>query len=311
MVFGGFGEPLLHPGLAAMITRVKSLGARVELITNATRLDPEISRRLINAGVDMMWFSLDGATPASYSAIRTCANFPQVISNLEHFNKLASPSAVATGIVFVAMKPNVQELPALLRLADRLGVRRILVSNVIAYSEDLRGQSLFSGVLPAGIHPPTNRTRVLTLPRMDVGALTPDTTAEIAHSGWKVNSPGGNAGSLRPSCPFIEKGSLSVRHDGRISPCLALMHSHICHLLPSPSRWQECLMGDLGAKPLGEIWSSAEYLSFRRKVQTFNFAPCGSCAGCDLSSTNLDDCFGSGFPSCGACPWAQGFILCP
>ncbi len=39
--FGGFGEPLSHPGIIRMISRVKALGMSAELITNGTLLKRE------------------------------------------------------------------------------------------------------------------------------------------------------------------------------------------------------------------------------------------------------------------------------
>ena len=42
---------------------MKTLDAKVELITNGTLLTQGMSKELIAAGLDMLWISLDGATP--------------------------------------------------------------------------------------------------------------------------------------------------------------------------------------------------------------------------------------------------------
>jgi MoaA/NifB/PqqE/SkfB family radical SAM enzyme len=73
--FGGLGEPLMHPDLPEMIAQTKALGARVELITNSTLLTKRLSRRLIEAGLDHLWVSLDGATPRQLPA-RPAAHQP-------------------------------------------------------------------------------------------------------------------------------------------------------------------------------------------------------------------------------------------
>jgi MoaA/NifB/PqqE/SkfB family radical SAM enzyme len=80
--FGGIGDPLSHPELIEMVRQVKSLGARVELITNGTLLDEELSTQLIEVGLDMLWVSIDGATPESYADVRLGDVLPQVIENL-------------------------------------------------------------------------------------------------------------------------------------------------------------------------------------------------------------------------------------
>jgi len=61
--FGGLGEPLFHPRTIEWIARVKAVGARVELITNGTLLNEKRARQLIEAGLDVLWVSIDGATP--------------------------------------------------------------------------------------------------------------------------------------------------------------------------------------------------------------------------------------------------------
>jgi len=46
-------------------------------------------------------------------------------------------------------------------------------------------------------------------------------------------------------------------------------------------------------------------------VRKFDTSPCLSCGGCDISETNEGDCFGTPFPACSECLWAQGLVLCP
>jgi len=314
VVFGGFGEPLLHPDLTDWVASVKRLKARVELITNATLLVEDVARKLIDGRLDMLWVSLDGATPDGYARVRTGVELSRVLEHVKKFRELAAAvtgSPPSLGIVFVATRSNVGELPELLRLADRLRVRRVLVSNVVAYSPGLKDDSLFDQSLPVDPHPADRRCRKLTLPRFDPGALSAEILGGIHHSGWVVESAGGSAATVRNRCPFVDAGAMAVRHDGRVSPCLPLMHNHSTHLLAARSDWRAYTVGNLEETPLEEIWSSPAYLSFRQRVQAFDFAPCTACAGCAFSADNLDDCFGSGFPSCGACPWAQGFVLCP
>ena len=83
--FGGFGEPLAHPDIVEMVAQAKALGAPVELITNGTLLTEDLSRQLIEAGLDVLWVSLDGATPESYADVRLGAALPQVLENLAGF----------------------------------------------------------------------------------------------------------------------------------------------------------------------------------------------------------------------------------
>ena len=68
--FGGMGEPLMHPDIVSMVNEASLCGKKVELITNATLLTEEVTKKLLAAGIDTLWVSLDGFSKESYEAIR-------------------------------------------------------------------------------------------------------------------------------------------------------------------------------------------------------------------------------------------------
>jgi hypothetical protein len=112
-------------------------------------------------------------------------------------------------------------------------------------------------------------------------------------------------------CGFVESGTLSIAWDGGVSPCWPLMHSHTSYLHGKPRRSRRHVVGWVGERPLMEIWHDPEYVAYRERVQSFGFAPCTFCGGCEMSERNEEDCFGNTFPACGGCLWAQGVIQCP
>ena len=70
ITFMGIGEPLAHPRTIEMIAQLKSLGHRVEMVTNGTLLNEKRAKGLIAAGLDVLWVSIDGATPENFADIR-------------------------------------------------------------------------------------------------------------------------------------------------------------------------------------------------------------------------------------------------
>ena len=91
------------------------------------------------------------------------------------------------------------------------------------------------------------------------------------------------------------------------------MHSHRSFLNPTERFIRRYVVGNLEQSTLQEFWNASEYLSFRHRVEKFDFSPCVYCGGCDLSEINEEDCFeedcfGNTFPVCGGCLWAQGVI---
>ena len=135
--FGGIGEPLAHPRTIEMVARVKTLGGTVEMISNGTLLDEKRARGLIDAGLDALWISIDGARPDSYADVRLGAELPQVLENLDRFRRLRPPghrALPAIGIAFVAMRRNIADLPAVMRIGKRLGASRFMVSNLLPHT---------------------------------------------------------------------------------------------------------------------------------------------------------------------------------
>jgi MoaA/NifB/PqqE/SkfB family radical SAM enzyme len=109
----------------------------------------------------------------------------------------------------------------------------------------------------------------------------------------------------------VEKGSVSIRWDGAISPCLPLLHTHRSYLDFRPRTSHAFCVGNVNQRSLTEAWSDPGYVGLRERLLAFDFAPCTICNSCDMADENLEDCFGSPTPACGGCLWAQGFIQCP
>ena len=118
---GGFGEPLGHARIADMVAAAKQGGSEVELISNGILLDEAMTGRLVAAGLDRLWVSIDGASPASYADVRLGDHLPEIIANLERLR--ARSRKPELGISFVAMKRNIADLPAVIDLARHLGRR--------------------------------------------------------------------------------------------------------------------------------------------------------------------------------------------
>ncbi len=316
--FGGLGEPLTHPDIVAMVAASKGLGSQVELITNGTLLTRSVSEQLIDAGLDMLWVSLDGATPESYADVRLGAALPQVLANLAGFRDLRLsinyPRGVDfpardqhnLGIVFVAMKRNIGDLPALLSLGSRFGVTRFMVTNVLPYTPEMSRETLYSRSL-------TDRSPFvrLELPGMDIDATTAGALYGATQSGYGIGFRSGELWGGHDQCRFIHAGAVAIGWQGDVSPCVPLMHNHTRYVDEREHHARRYILGNVGDRDLDDLWSSDEYVRFRERVEGFLFSPCTMCGGCDLSETNEVDCSGNPFPTCGTCPWAQGVVQCP
>ena len=315
--FGGVGEPLYHPQIVEMVARTRQLGARVELITNGTLLTPGLSRRLLEAGIDLLWVSIDGATPESYADIRLGAELPHVIENVSEFSRILRTEGqgggcifiprftAQLGIEFVAMKRNIGDLSAVLKIGRKLGAKRFMVTNVLPYTEDMRGEVLYSKALWNNGYPR------LDLPRIEESEATRDPLCRAMES-LNLTLAMHETQVTFDRCPFIEGGSGAVGWDGSVSPCLPLLHSHMSFNFVERERFsRRWTVGNVTDRGLTELWHAPEHVAFRERVQAFDFSPCTRCGGCEMMEKNEEDCFANAFPTCGGCLWAQGVVQCP
>src|SRR5215212_6540207 len=124
----GLGEPLLSPHLLDMVGHAAARRIEVGFNTNGTLLTRPIADRLVAAGLGWLHVSLDGATAATYEEVRHGTDlrprpgqFERVLSNLRGLVAARGGSGQPRiQLVFVAMRRNVEELPALVELAADL-----------------------------------------------------------------------------------------------------------------------------------------------------------------------------------------------
>lgn len=297
VVFSGLGEPLTHPHFLDMVRLARQRGLAVTVGTNGLLLDRATSRVLVELGVDRLVVSLDGVRPETYTDVRGVA-LAQVLENIRGLNdvkKELGSLVPALGIEFVALRSNVAELAYLAGLVSRLGATRVLVSNVLAYTDEMRNEVLY-GYEPrppfsAGGWPVRADAWVmwgtLDLPRMHWGA--------------------------EQRCRFVQDRSAVVGWDGSVMPCYALSHTY-SYLTIDGRRKQvrRYVLGNITQRSLLDIWTGEDYCRFRNEVRDFRFPSCPDCdlrETCDLREQNAG-CWGWN-PSCADCLWAQDIIRCP
>jgi len=290
--FGGFGEPFSHPRFLEMLALVKGQGVKVEAITNGSLLSEEVINKLIDMQMDNIFISLDGPDEEEYCNIRQGADFTGVLDNIRLLNEVKERRGVRCpelGIEFVATKDNYRKLPQMASLASELRARRLIVTNVLPYNEEMKDQILYDmddTDVPFGDNSPLLLMQA-HLPYMKL--------------------------RTERYCKFVEDKAMAVKHKGLISPCYAFMHWYNCYIYDRKKEIYPFYMGDVTKKLLSEIWTEPTYMNFRRAVKDFRFPSCTDCKfldGCSYTETNEGDCWGNS-PSCADCLWARQIIACP
>lgn len=85
----GFGEPLLDKQLPERIRFAKACGIKhTYIVSNASRLSPETSREIIDAGLDTMKLSFYGTDEESYNSTMKRLDFRGTFQNIKDFLRI-------------------------------------------------------------------------------------------------------------------------------------------------------------------------------------------------------------------------------
>jgi radical SAM protein with 4Fe4S-binding SPASM domain len=94
-----YGEPLAHPRIVDMVRHAKEKGLKVDFTSNAGLMTEDKARALLEAGLDKITFSFEGATKATYERVMRNGNFEAAVKNINGFlrvrDELGSPAYVA------------------------------------------------------------------------------------------------------------------------------------------------------------------------------------------------------------------------
>ncbi|MSR75448.1 MAG: radical SAM/SPASM domain-containing protein [Planctomycetes bacterium] len=122
-------EPLLHPQFKELVALVRQHGVPyVDLTTNGTVLTQGAMEALVDAEVNCVIFSVDGARRETYEHIRRGADFGRFLRSLNIFRSIKRQrNSRRPGLAFnmVLMRRNVGELADVLRLGARFGLSRM------------------------------------------------------------------------------------------------------------------------------------------------------------------------------------------
>ena len=77
--FSRWGEPTLHPKFIEIIRRTKSAGALVHFNTNGSQLDENMIEALLDAGLDSIKFSFQGADEGTYNEMREGGDYERLL----------------------------------------------------------------------------------------------------------------------------------------------------------------------------------------------------------------------------------------
>jgi radical SAM protein with 4Fe4S-binding SPASM domain len=220
---------------------------------------------LVASGVDWLHVSLDGASPAVYETIREGARFDTVVANLAGLAEAKVRAGSVTPwirVVFVAMRDNVAELPALIRLLSGIGVNELRVQNLSHSFDDTDPAGRYDGIRSF-----TESQALWTGADRDrADSVFAEASRVAAGMGFRLRLPAlADEGGGNCQWPW---DAAYITSTGLVQPCCMVMGD------------DRISLGSLTDTSFPQIWHGAAYRDFRRRLDSID--PPQVCRGCSL-----------------------------
>jgi MoaA/NifB/PqqE/SkfB family radical SAM enzyme len=251
--FTGGGEPLLQPRLARWIAEAKAAGCETGFLSNGLLLNQEKLEKILEAGLNWICISMDGATAEIYNQIRVGSNFERVCQNVANIARLRKNKLPKTMINFVLMKMNFHQMEEIVRVAGRLGVDQVNFKQCDVI-RDQAGKGL--------------------------GLFAPEETGEIRKLKKSLEKTRRLAKKLRietTASPFMPReltvcdqdprDSLFIGYDGTVAPCISLALGGTTTFLGKEAIMSSVHYGRLPEDDLKDLWQTNTCRLYRQRFE--------------------------------------------
>jgi pyrroloquinoline quinone biosynthesis protein E len=123
------GEPLARTDIVDLIRAARSAGLYINLITSGLPLDEQKLAALIEAGLDHIQLSFQGAREDIAAEISNTKSHAQKLRVLEWFKQ----HRIAVTLNFVIHRRNIEQIPEMLAIAESSSASRVEFANVQYY----------------------------------------------------------------------------------------------------------------------------------------------------------------------------------
>ncbi|MBL8752601.1 MAG: SPASM domain-containing protein [Planctomycetes bacterium] len=286
MQLSAFGEPLMTPKMDQKLDDLERYGMKLEMVSNGTLMMKESRfREQLLRTLELVTFSMDGATPATYDSVRTGADFHEVFANISRFaeRRLEMPAAARPKMNFnyILMRRTVAEAPKFVEMVHRWGGDQIVFNHLVTFHPSLKGESL--NYCRAYANEWQDRTREVAK-ALGVQISIPPNFADVASPAEApavaapapAASPSPTKAAPRPcgpppvKCWFLWQ-RVYIAPFGDVVPCC---------LAGMPA------FGNMAKTSFFDVWNGDTYRNYRKHV--FTDKPLGKCRSCYLIWPNAE-----------------------
>jgi radical SAM protein with 4Fe4S-binding SPASM domain len=144
--FWGWGEPFMNRDFLSMIRYAKDKGIQIITSTNGHFFENEKrADQLIDSGLDVLIFALDGVDRATYEKYRRRGDFDKAVAGLRRLveRKKERGSAVPRlNLRMLVTRDNEDQVPSMRDLAREIGVDVLTLKTVNSFDRESEGRKL-------------------------------------------------------------------------------------------------------------------------------------------------------------------------
>jgi MoaA/NifB/PqqE/SkfB family radical SAM enzyme len=249
--FTGGGEPLLQPKLIRWIADAKAAGCETGFLSNGLLLKKEKLEKILDAGIDWICISMDGATAEMYNKIRVGSNFDRVCENVAHIASLRDGNVPKIMINFVLMAMNFHQVQEIVRLAAGLGVDQVNFKHCdVIRGKHGKGLGLFG----------PRETREIRRLRKSL-----DKTRRLAKKMNVLTTAFAFVPEEQPVCEQDPRNSIFIRYDGTVAPCINLALGGPSTFLGKEVTMPSVHYGQLPQENIMGMWESETCNFYRQR----------------------------------------------
>ena len=132
------GEPLARKDIVELVRHAREVGLYTNLITSAVMLDEKKVAELVDAGLDHVQISFQGAEAESANRI---AGYKNAHEKKREAARMVRESGLPLTVNAVMHRQNLNQLPEIIEMSVELGAARLEVANVQYYGWALKNRS--------------------------------------------------------------------------------------------------------------------------------------------------------------------------
>ncbi|MGR3319836.1 MAG: radical SAM/SPASM domain-containing protein [Candidatus Anammoxibacter sp.] len=144
--FWGWGEPFLNKDFFSMIRYAKNKGIKIITSTNGHFFDnDENVDNLIDSGLDVLIFALDGVDKETYEKYRQKGDFDKAMSGLRlilHRRKKRGKSLPRINLRMLVTRDNEDQISQMNSLAQEIGVDIMTLKTLCSFDNETKWESL-------------------------------------------------------------------------------------------------------------------------------------------------------------------------